>query len=138
MTGDFSQGFDFPPEGIISKILCFFRQIESDIATGEKRVDQTQSSADQYLMGGGNDGLVLLRMKRFHGGDFMVIPSQMGWVTRQPEYLVSPTRVVEGGGQLSGRPTERPAYFKRRGETMQDADFQSVFKRVLDEGSGRR
>lgn len=65
----------------------------------------------------------------------MFIPSQIGRVTLPPEYLVPKTRVVEGGGQFSGRSTERPSFSKRRGETTQDADFQSVFKRVLDEGS---
>ncbi len=65
----------------------------------------------------------------------MFIPSQAGRVMLPPEYLVPKARVVEGGGQFSGRFAERSAVSKRRGETTQDADFQSVFKRVLDEGS---
>ena len=60
----------------------------------------------------------------------------MGWVTLAPEYLVPPTRVE--GSQLSGRFTERSTSFKRRGETPADADFQSVFKRVLEENSKKR
>ncbi|HIJ85016.1 MAG: hypothetical protein HW380_509 [Magnetococcales bacterium] len=62
----------------------------------------------------------------------MVILSHMGWVALQPETLVPPSRIVEGS-QLSGRFTERSTHFKRRTENSQDADFQSVFKRVLEE-----
>ncbi|MBF0134348.1 MAG: hypothetical protein HQL75_17400 [Magnetococcales bacterium] len=67
----------------------------------------------------------------------MFIPYQAGRVTLPAEYLVPKARVVEGGGQFSGRFAERSASSKRRGETTQDADFQSVFKRVLDEGARR-
>ncbi len=67
----------------------------------------------------------------------MVISSQVGWVTLAPEYLAPSTRMVEGS-QLSGRFTEHSASFKRRGITPAGSDFQSVFKRVLDENSKKR
>ncbi|MBF0110624.1 MAG: hypothetical protein HQL76_15755 [Magnetococcales bacterium] len=67
----------------------------------------------------------------------MVISSQTGWMTLGPEYSPPPTR-IEKGGQLLGRFAERPNTGRRRGENSTDADFQSVFKRVVEESSGRR